>query len=82
MTPVSLDSELVQKLTANGGQVPLTDASGKAIGYFLTPERFEVMEKALYDQAFSEMSDEEAQRILANPKRHTMEEVLKLLEEK
>jgi hypothetical protein len=82
MTPVSLDPELVQKLTANGGQVPLTDASGNAIGFFLTTERFEVMEKALYDQAFAEMSDEEARRVLANPKRHTMEEVLKLLEEK
>jgi len=82
MTPVSLDSELVRKLTANGGQVPLTDDSGNAIGYFLTPERFEIMQKALYDQAFAEMTDEEARRVLANPKRHTMEEVLKLLEEK
>ena len=82
MTPVSLDSELVRKLTANGGQVPLTDDRGNAIGYFLTPERFEIMQKALYDQAFAEMTDEEARRVLANPKRHTMEEVLKLLEEK
>jgi hypothetical protein len=80
MTPVSLDSELVRKLTANGGQVPLTDPSGNAIGYFLTPERFEIMQKALYDQAFAEITEEDVQRALANPKRHTMEEVFKLLE--
>ncbi len=26
MSPVAIDAELVAKLTANGGQVPLTDA--------------------------------------------------------
>jgi len=59
-------------LTANGDQVPLTDAKGNAIGYFLTPERFEMMQKVHYDQAFDELSDEEASRILANPKRYSM----------
>ncbi len=82
MTPIPLDPELVAKLTANGGQVPLTDQNGKPIGYYVSPDCFEVMQKALYDQAFAELSDEEARRVLANPKRHSMEEVLKLLEDR
>lgn len=82
MNPVSLDPELVTKLTSNGGQVTLTDVHGNAVGYFLTPARFEVMQKALYDQAFAELSDEEARRVLTDPRRHSMEEVLKLVEEK
>jgi hypothetical protein len=80
MNPVVLDPELVVKLTSNGGQVPLTDTAGKPVGYFLAPEVFEYMQKVLYDQAFAEMSDDDVRRALANPKRHTMEEVFKLLE--
>ena len=51
MTPVALDPELVAKLTANGGEVPLTDTAGKPIGYFLSPEVYESMRKAVVDQA-------------------------------
>ena len=34
MTPVTIDAELVAKLTSNGGRVPLADSDGKVIGYF------------------------------------------------
>ena len=78
--PVALDAEVVAKLTANGGQVPLTDTSGKPIGYFLSPQVFEAMRKAMYDQAFAEITEEDVERALADPRRHTTEEVFKLLE--
>lgn len=79
MSPVALDAELVAKLTANGGQVTLTDAAGKPVGYFLSPAVYEEMRKALYDAAFAEMSEEDVADALADPRRHGMDEVLKLL---
>ena len=69
-------------MTSNGGQVPLTDTSGKPVGYFVSSEVYAVMRKAMHDQALAEITDEEVQRALANPKRHTMDDVLKLLESK
>lgn len=80
MTPVALEPELVAKLTSNGGQVPLTDTAGKPIGYFLSPKAYEQMRKAVYDQAFAEITEEDVRQALADPRRHTMEEVFKLLE--
>ena len=82
MTPVSLDPELVRKLTSNGGQVPLTDTNGNPVGYFVSPTVYEAMKDAFYDRAFAEITEEDIRRALANPKRHTMEEVLKLLDDK
>lgn len=79
--PVALDTELVAKLTANGGQVPLTDPAGNPVGYFLSPAEYAAMRKAMYDQASAEITDEEVREALADHRRHTMEEVFKLLEE-
>lgn len=80
MSPVAIDAELVAKLTANGGQVPLTDMAGKAIGYYVSPEEYARLQKARYDQAFAEITEEEVHQALADPRRHTMDEVFKLLE--
>lgn len=79
MTPVAIDSELAAKLTANGGQVPLTDRDGKPIGYFLSPERLAYMEKALYDLAWAEVSEDELRQDAAQPGKYTNEEVMKML---
>jgi hypothetical protein len=82
MTPIPLDPELVSKLTSNGGQVPLTDTNGQPVGYFVSSEVYAVMRKAMHDQALAEITDEEVQRAFATPKRHTMDDVFKLLEGK
>ena len=79
-TPVALDAELVAKLTADGGEVPLTDAGGKPVGVFLSPEMYRQMREAMSDQATAEVTLEEFRRSLADPQRHTMDEVFKLLE--
>ncbi len=81
MAPVTIDPELVAKLTANGGLVPLTDASGTPVGYFLSPEEYARMKKACNDWMYQEPTLEEFRRALADPKRYTTEEVMKLLED-
>ncbi len=78
MTPVPIDPELIARLTANGGEVPLTDRDGKPVGYFVTPELYDLMWKA-YALAQSQVTEEDCRRAVANPKRHTTEEVFELL---
>ncbi len=80
MSPVAIEPELIAKITSNGGHVPLTDASGKPVGYFLSPEEYARMKKAFNDGMYQEPTLEEFRRALADPRRHTMEEVFKLLE--
>jgi hypothetical protein len=80
MTPVTIDAELLAKLTSNGGKVPLADDKGNTVGYYVSPDEYALMMKALYDQAFEEFTEEDMKRVLANPKRYTMDDVFKLLE--
>lgn len=80
MAPVTIEPELLAKLTSNGGKVPLTDVAGKTVGYFVSLDRLTVLEKALDAQLYDEPTAEEIRRALANPKRHSMEEVMKLVE--
>jgi hypothetical protein len=82
MSPIAIDSELAAKLTSNGGQVQLTDMTGKPIGYYVSPEEFARMQKARYDQAFAEITEEGINEALADPSRYTMEEVFMLLEKR
>ena len=77
--PVALDPGLVARLTSNSGQVPLTDSAGNPEGYFVSPAMHASMMKAMYDQAFAEITEEEVREALADPRRHTMDEVFKLL---
>ena len=79
MSPVPLDADLVAKLTTTGGHVPLTDPAGRSVGYFLSPDEYESLRRAAGSRA-PEATLEEFRRALANPKRHTTDEVFKLLE--
>jgi hypothetical protein len=81
MTPVALEPELVAQLTANGGKVPLVDRDGNPVGYFLSPSQFALMEQALNDWMYREPTAEDVRKSLADPRRHSTEDVLKLLEE-
>lgn len=80
MSPVAIEPELIAKFASNGGHVPLTDANGKPVGYFLSPDHYESMRQAVLDNLSREPTLEEFRRALADPRRHTMEEVFKLLE--
>jgi hypothetical protein len=80
MTPIALNHELVAKLTANGGHVPLTDTDGKSIGHFLSPAVYESVRLMVLEQAKAEVTLAEFRQSLANPKRHTMDEIFKLVE--
>jgi hypothetical protein len=81
MTPVTIDPELLAKLTSNGGRVPLADGNGNTVGFFVSSERLALLEKALDAQLHGEPTLEEFRRSIAKGGRHTMEEVLKLVEE-
>ena len=81
MTPVTIEPELVAQLTNNGGKVPLVDRDGNPVGYYLSPEQFALMEKAINDWMYQEPTTEDIHRALANPKRHSTEDVLKPLQE-
>lgn len=80
MTPVTIDAELVAKLTSNGGRVPMADPNGKTVGFFVSPDRLAILEKALDAQLYDEPTAEDIRRALADPKRYSMEEVMKLVE--
>lgn len=82
MSPVTIDPELIAKLTSNGGKVPLADRDGKTVGYFITPDRLAMLEKGFDESLADEPTEEEIREALADPRRYTTEDVMKLLEGK
>lgn len=78
MTTVMIDPQLAAKLTSNGGKVLLTDSSGKALGHFVALDRPALNAP---DWMCREPTLEEFRAALADPKRYTTEEVMKLLED-
>jgi hypothetical protein len=80
MSTVTIDAVLSEKLAKAGQEVPLAGPDGRQVGYFLSPQTYESMKKALYDWAFARVTTDDLRRALADPRRHSMEEVLKLVE--
>jgi hypothetical protein len=80
MTPVTIEPELIAKLTSNGGKVPLINRDGKVIGFFVSPDRLEMLEKVLDEFLDDEPTEEEIREALADPRRYTTKDVMKLLE--
>ncbi len=80
MAPVTIEAELLTKLTSNGGKVPIADAAGATVGYFVSPARLALLERAFEAQLDKEPTEEDIRRILADSRWHTTEEVFKLLE--
>lgn len=78
MTPVTIGPELLAQLT--GAEVPLADATGKPVGFFLSAERFALLEALARDRLTGEVTLTEFRRALADPRRHSMADVLKLVE--
>jgi hypothetical protein len=77
MSPIRIDPDLIAQLTRNGGEVPLAGPDGAPVGYFLTPERYARMHALVA----SDVTEEDCQRALADPRRHTTDEVFRLLGE-
>jgi hypothetical protein len=81
MTPVTIDAELLAKLTSNGGRAPLADSTDKVVGYFVSADQTEQPADRPDDWMYREPTLEEFRQSLANSKRwYTTEDVLKLLE--
>lgn len=81
MSPVTIDAALFEKLTPILCELPLAGPDGRLAGYFVPSGTYDAMRKALYDQLLTEVTVEDCRRALANPIRHSMDEVMKLVEE-
>jgi hypothetical protein len=80
MGKITLDPGTAELLSQTRGDAELVGPDGRPVGCFLSPGQYEAMRKAFVEWAFSQVTEEDCRRALANPKRHTMEEVLKLVE--
>ena len=83
MAPITIDPELAAQLTGNGDAVALTDRDGKLLGHLVSPKDYEAFKAWRKATAwmYEEPTAEELRRSFAKGGRHTMEEVLKLLDE-
>ena len=85
MPTIELDPSVATKLAEAGGQVSVADAEGKVFAVLLTAEVHRQMEhewkRAMYDLAFATMDVEANRAALANPVRHSMDDVIKMVEE-
>jgi hypothetical protein len=59
MDKVILDDELRAKLEAGPSMTEVYDASGRTVGFFVTPEQFK---KMMYAWASTQFTDEQAER--------------------
>ncbi len=86
MPTIELDPSVAVKLAEAGGQVSVADAEGKVFAVLLTAEAHTQLEqewkRAMYDLAFAKMDKDAIRAALANPIRHSMDEVIKMVEEK
>ena len=87
MPTIELDPSVAAKLAEAGGQLSVADAEGKVFGVLLTPEAHRQIEQqqyksAMYDLAFATMDVAKMDAALANPIRHTMAEVIAMVEDR
>jgi len=80
MSKGTLDAATTAALSGTVADTELFSPDGRSVGYFVPPRVYESMRKAFYERAFSDISADDVRRSLANPKRHSMAEVLKLVE--
>ena len=82
MSTFTLDPATAEALSRATDQTELLAPDGSAVGYFVDPATYAAMWKAFMDKVGDDVSVEECLRALANPKRHSMDEVWKLFEDK
>ena len=85
MPTIELDPSVAVKLAEAGGQIEVADAEGKVFGVLLAADAHRELEqqwkRAMYDLAFAKMDKDAIRAALANPIRHSMDEVIKMVEE-
>jgi hypothetical protein len=81
MQPIRIDAELAKKLQEAGREVPLVGPDGHPKGFFVSPDQYALLH-ALADelQEYQRPTIEELRKSLANPKRYSMDDVLRLFE--
>ena len=85
MSRVIADSALKEAIAKNGQQLELCDESGQVIGYVLTPAEMRKVEKDrqslanMYSQADATFDAEQHSMTLADPRKYTTDEVIKML---
>lgn len=79
MTTVTIDDELVAKLTSCCGKVTLTDHRGKVIGYFVPLDKVEQYRQSVLARVFSLVTDEKTRLALADPQQYDAVALLDVL---
>lgn len=84
MATIQLDPAVARQLAEAGGQASVADADGKVFGVLLSQEEHALREKHLksvmYDLAFATMDKEAIRAALANPVRHSIDDVIRMVE--
>lgn len=75
-----MPAELASLMSTSHEGVILTGPDGQPAARVVRPDEYRAMRKAFYDRAFVQVSAEDVRLALADRKRHTTEEVLKLVE--
>ncbi len=81
MSTIKLDPGTIEALTRLRGDATICDLDGRRVGYFVPPESYDLMRRTFLDQSLEPVSTEELRQSLANPVRHSMADVLKLVED-
>lgn len=79
MSEITLDAATAAAVAKAVTPTRVCDPDGRTVGYVISPDEY-ATRKAMYDQAFAEITEEDVAEALADPRRHTMDEVFKLLE--
>jgi len=79
MSEIILDAATVATLSKAFGTTRVCDPEGRTVGYLVSPEFYKQAQTTLYDEAFNEITEEDVNEVLADPRRHTTEDVFKLL---
>ena len=80
MKPIQIDAELAKRLDEAGSEVPLVGPDGERKGLVVDQGQYEMFKKMAYELAKQRVTPEELQKSIANPKKHTMEEVMRMVE--
>ena len=83
MANLKLDPQVVAKLRQVNEKVAIHDESGQIVGYFVSPQRLEDLERErrqLVEMSKELVSDEELERLELEPAEYSMDDVMKLVE--
>jgi hypothetical protein len=81
MSIVVLDSKALEQLRQVEGRAEIRDEAGQLVGYFILPDD-RSLEASLYQDVEVPFTDEELDRFENEPGGHTLEEILRDLEER